>query len=46
MDFTKIPKTVSFDGERLVEIKKDLPKYPEEAQILTEKADKLLQIYY
>ena len=44
MDFTKIPKTVSFDGERLVEIKKDLPKYPEEAQILTERADKLLTV--
>lgn len=42
MDFSNIPKTVSFEGEELIGIKQKLSKYPEEAKILEERAEKLL----
>lgn len=42
MDFSNIPKTVSFEGEELIGIKQKLTKYPEEAKILEERAEKLL----
>ena len=42
MDFNNIPKTISFDGEKLLEIKAKLAEYPEEAKVLTERAEKLL----
>ena len=42
MNFSNIPKTISFEGEELISIKQKLSKYPEEAKILEERAEKLL----
>lgn len=42
MNFSNIPKTVSFEGEKLIGIKQKLSRYPEEAKILEERAEKLL----
>lgn len=42
MDFSNVPKTISFEGEELIGIKQKLSKYPEEAKILEERAEKLL----
>ena len=33
MNYTNIPKTVSYDGKKLFEIKQKLSDFPEDAQI-------------
>lgn len=42
MNYTSIPKTVSFEGKILADIKVSVAKYPEEAAALSECAEKLL----
>lgn len=42
MNYTNVPKTVSFNGARLAEIKASIGNYPEEERIIRERAEKLL----
>lgn len=44
MDYGRMPRTISFAGEKLYEIKKNTSSFPEEIAVLTERADKLLGI--
>jgi hypothetical protein len=43
MNFNIIPKTVSYEGEKLIKVKENLYKYPEEAQFVKERAEKLME---
>ena len=43
MNYSNIPKTISFNGKKLLEIKENIVSYPEEIRVLTERADKLLE---
>ena len=42
MNYTSVPKTISFDGKALLDIRNNIDKYPEQKKIIIERADKLL----
>ena len=44
MNYNVTPKTIGFDGVRLIQIKSQLGKYPEQAAALRANADKLLTV--
>ena len=40
MNYQNIPKTVFYDGAKLANVKSNLSKYPEEAELLIKRANK------
>ena len=44
MNYNVVPETVSFSGSELLRIKSDIGKYPSEAAVLRERADKLMNV--